>query len=50
MNDILAEHPLFGVGADFRVYPLHSTLSSENQGAVFDIPPSGMRKIVIGRC
>ncbi|EEB87124.1 hypothetical protein MPER_15655, partial [Moniliophthora perniciosa FA553] len=29
------------------VYPLHSALSSENQSAVFDIPPPGIRKIVI---
>jgi ATP-dependent RNA helicase DHX29 len=48
LNDLLMEHPLFGSGAEFKIYPLHSTLSSENQGAVFDIPPKGMRKIVIG--
>lgn len=47
MNDLLADHPFLG-GPDFKVYPLHSTLSSENQGAVFDIPPTGIRKIVIG--
>ncbi|KAK0456451.1 P-loop containing nucleoside triphosphate hydrolase protein [Armillaria borealis] len=47
LNDLLTEHPDFG-SDDFRIYPLHSTLSSENQGAVFDIPPSGVRKIVIG--
>ncbi|KAK0208360.1 P-loop containing nucleoside triphosphate hydrolase protein [Desarmillaria ectypa] len=46
LNDLLTEHPYFG-SDDFRIYPLHSTLSSENQGAVFDIPPSGVRKIVI---
>ncbi len=44
---MLTEHPSFG-GPNFRIYPLHSTLSSENQGAVFDIPPSHVRKIVIG--
>jgi ATP-dependent RNA helicase DHX29 len=32
MNDLLVEHPLFGLD-DFRIYPLHSTLSSENQSA-----------------
>jgi ATP-dependent RNA helicase DHX29 len=48
LNDLLSEHALFGASADFRIYPLHSTLSSENQGAVFDIPPAGTRKIVIG--
>ena len=48
LNDLLNEHVSFGVSADFKIYPLHSTLSSENQGAVFDIPPVGTRKIVIG--
>jgi ATP-dependent RNA helicase DHX29 len=48
LNDLLSEHTLFGSNSAFRVYPLHSTLSSENQGAVFDIPPAGTRKIVIG--
>lgn len=48
MNDMLTEHPLFGLD-DFKIYPLHSTLSSENQSAVFDIPPRGVRKIVIGK-
>lgn len=47
MMDILSEHPSFGREDDFRVYPLHSTLSSESQSAVFDIPPTGVRKIVI---
>jgi ATP-dependent RNA helicase DHX29 len=47
LHDALTEHPHFGSEA-FRLYPLHSTLSSENQGAVFDIPPVGVRKIVIG--
>ena len=47
LNDLLSDHNHFG-GNDFRIYPLHSTLSSENQGAVFDIPPTGVRKIVIG--
>lgn len=47
LNDMLNEHPMFGASADFKIYPLHSTLSSENQGAVFDLPPIGTRKIVI---
>ncbi|EAU92844.2 pre-mRNA-splicing factor ATP-dependent RNA helicase prp22 [Coprinopsis cinerea okayama7 len=46
LHDMLSEHPQFGSN-DFRLYPLHSTLSSENQGAVFDVPPPGIRKIVI---
>jgi ATP-dependent RNA helicase DHX29 len=48
MNDFIAEHPAFGDEHSFKVYPLHSTLSNENQSAVFDIPPPGVRKIVIG--
>lgn len=46
LNDLLVEHPLFGSN-DFRLYPLHSTLTSESQGAVFDVPPAGIRKIVV---
>ncbi|EJD52139.1 P-loop containing nucleoside triphosphate hydrolase protein [Auricularia subglabra TFB-10046 SS5] len=46
MNDMLMEHRHFG-NDGFIVYPLHSTISSENQSAVFDIPPPGIRKIVI---
>ncbi|KAG6867810.1 hypothetical protein C0993_010744 [Termitomyces sp. T159_Od127] len=47
LNDMLAEHPSFGDNGFFQIFPLHSTLSSENQGAVFDVPPEGVRKIVI---
>jgi ATP-dependent RNA helicase DHX29 len=46
LNDMLQGHPAFGSG-DFVVYPLHSTISSEGQSAVFDIPPQSVRKIVI---
>lgn len=48
LNDLLVEHKQFGSENDFTIYPLHSTVSSEGQGAVFDIPPPGVRKIVIG--
>ncbi|KAF8584485.1 P-loop containing nucleoside triphosphate hydrolase protein [Ramaria rubella] len=47
LNDILSEHPLFGVAAGFRIFPLHSSISSENQAAVFELTPPGVRKIVI---
>ena len=30
-----------------RVYPLHSSLSTSEQTAVFDVPPEGIRKIVV---
>ena len=48
LNDMLTEHQAFGSEDQFRIYPLHSTISSDQQGAVFDIPPPGIRKIVIG--
>lgn len=50
LNDMLSEHPRFGSSDEFHLYPLHSMISSENQSAVFDIPPLGIRKIVIGMC
>ena len=46
MNDVLQEHPSFG-NEDFVIYPLHSTISTEGQSAVFDQPGPGRRKIVI---
>jgi ATP-dependent RNA helicase DHX29 len=46
LHDMLLSHDLFSNEA-FQIYPLHSTISSEGQGAVFDIPPTGVRKIVI---
>jgi len=49
LSELLSEHPSFGNEEWFRIYPLHSTISTENQNAVFDTPPSGMRKIVIGQ-
>lgn len=48
LHDTLSDHPSFGSDA-FNIYPLHSTISSENQSAAFDIPPPGVRKIVICR-
>lgn len=45
LNDILAGHPSFR--ADWYIYPLHSTISSEDQQAAFLIPPPGVRKIVL---
>ncbi|EGN98639.1 hypothetical protein SERLA73DRAFT_107710 [Serpula lacrymans var. lacrymans S7.3] len=47
LNDLLSEHRLFGDDSSFTIYHLHSTLSSESQNRVFEIPPPGVRKIVI---
>jgi ATP-dependent RNA helicase DHX29 len=46
LNDMLLSHKKFGTQA-FQVWPLHSTITSENQSLVFDIPPKGVRKIVL---
>ncbi|PCH33517.1 pre-mRNA-splicing factor ATP-dependent RNA helicase prp22 [Wolfiporia cocos MD-104 SS10] len=47
LNDMLMEHQSFKSEDRFKIHPLHSTISSEQQGAVFDLPPPGVRKIVI---
>lgn len=47
LNDLLAEHAVFGSSHDFVIYLLHSSISSENQAAVFEVPPPGIRKIVL---
>lgn len=46
LNELLQAHGCFG-SEDFMIFPLHSSISSEGQGAIFDIPPHGIRKIVI---
>jgi ATP-dependent RNA helicase DHX29 len=48
LNDLLSEHASFGSGFGFVIYLLHSSISSENQAAVFEVPPPGIRKIVLG--
>lgn len=47
VNDMLMEHCAFSGEDQFCIYPLHSTISSEQEGAVFDIPLLGIWKIVI---
>lgn len=48
LHELLTDHPVFAVENLFRIYPLHSSIASDQQAAVFDIPPPGVRKIVIG--
>ncbi len=44
----IANHPVFGTKAGkFKLVPLHSSLSSEQQSAVFEKPRNGVRKIVL---
>lgn len=45
LNDMLVGHRSFGQG--WRVHPLHSSFSSEDQQAAFEVPPQGIRKIVL---
>ena len=45
LNDMLVGHPSFSKG--WRVHALHSTFSSEDQQAAFEIPTNGVRKIVL---
>ncbi|KAK6388607.1 hypothetical protein LTR65_007763 [Meristemomyces frigidus] len=45
LNDILTSTPAFR--DHWRVHPLHSSFSSEDQQSAFEIPPPGIRKIVL---
>jgi ATP-dependent RNA helicase DHX29 len=45
LNDTLVGHPSFN--SNWFIYPLHSTISSEDQQAAFLVPPPGIRKIVL---
>lgn len=50
LNDLLSVHPTFGSNkrdGGWLIYPLHSTIATEDQEAAFLVPPGGMRKIVI---
>jgi ATP-dependent RNA helicase DHX29 len=48
LHEMLMEHPIFQAEEHFKIYPLHSSIASDRQAAVFDVPPAGIRKIVIG--
>ncbi|EQL02767.1 DEAD-like helicase [Ophiocordyceps sinensis CO18] len=45
LNDMLLGDPRFA--RDWLVYPLHSTIATEDQESAFLVPPAGMRKIVL---
>ncbi len=45
LNDMLLGHPTFS--SNWYIYPLHSTIASEDQEAAFLVPPPGTRKIVL---
>ncbi|CAM9706751.1 unnamed protein product, partial [Phaeothamnion confervicola] len=43
----LAGNPLFNDRSRTRVFPLHGSLSTAEQVAIFEVPPHGVRKIVV---
>lgn len=45
LNDLLLGDPRFS--QEWLVYPLHSTIATEDQESAFLVPPPGMRKIVL---
>ncbi|KAI0110734.1 ATP dependent RNA helicase [Nemania sp. FL0031] len=45
LNDFLLGDPFFQ--RDWEVYPLHSTIATEDQERAFLVPPDGVRKIVL---
>ncbi|MCJ1285704.1 hypothetical protein MMC26_005045 [Xylographa opegraphella] len=45
LNDMLAGHPAFS--HNWYVYPMHSTIATEEQERAFLVPPKGTRKIVL---
>jgi ATP-dependent RNA helicase DHX29 len=45
LNDLLLGDPRFS--REWLVYPLHSTIATEDQESAFLVPPPGMRKIVL---
>lgn len=45
LNDLLLGDPHFS--KDWLIYPLHSSIATEDQEAAFRVPPLGMRKVVL---
>ena len=45
LNSMLTGHPAFSSG--WYIYPLHSTIATEEQEQAFLVPPEGTRKIVL---
>ncbi|TDZ33876.1 putative helicase [Colletotrichum trifolii] len=45
LNDLLSGDPTFS--SNWLIYPLHSTIATEDQEAAFLEPPQGFRKIVL---
>lgn len=47
LYDLISSHHILSDPEKFLLIPLHSTLTSEHQEKAFDVPPKGIRKIVL---
>ncbi|CCG83713.1 protein of unknown function [Taphrina deformans PYCC 5710] len=47
LMDTLHAHKTFGDERMWIIYPLHSSIPNDQQQAAFDVPPRGVRKIVL---
>ncbi|EEB06986.1 ATP-dependent RNA/DNA helicase [Schizosaccharomyces japonicus yFS275] len=47
VNDMLAAHPLFSDTQTYRIFILHSSISTAEQQVVFERLPTGCKKIVL---
>lgn len=47
LYDLFADHQQFSDAKRFILIPLHSLISTANQEKVFDVPPPGIRKIIL---
>ncbi|KAG5188233.1 hypothetical protein JKP88DRAFT_267647 [Tribonema minus] len=47
MLEQLAQNPMFNDSARCRVFPLHSSMGTDEQRRIFEVPPLGVRKIVV---
>lgn len=45
LGDMILGHPIFSQG--WQIYPLHSTIPTDEQERAFIVPPQGSRKIVL---
>jgi len=47
VHKLLTEDRMFRLGNSVRVFPLHSMMPTVSQKEIFDVPPPGIRKVVV---
>merc|ERR1719187_358798 len=47
VHKLLTEDRMFRLGDSVRVFPLHSMMPTVSQKEIFDVPPPGIRKVVV---